>query len=71
MKIRYDGKVDALYVRFLDQPVEVTTQRLTEDIAINYGPKGEIVGMEILSAHEHLHFSGKRPQIQAENLKVI
>ena len=71
MKISYDSKVDALYVRFTDNPTQVRTHRLSEDVAVNYGPKGEVVGIEVLSAHEHLHFSGKKPQLKAENLKII
>ena len=71
MKITYDPKVDALYFRFVDKSVQVTTQRLTEDIAVNYGPKGEVVGIEVLSAQEHLHFSGKRLKVKAENLTII
>lgn len=71
MKISYDSKVDALYVRFTDKPTQVTTHRLSEDIAVNYGPKGEVVGIEVLSAHEHLHFSGKKPQLKTENLTII
>ena len=70
MKISYDSKVDALYFRFIEEPCQVTTQRLTEDIAINYDAKGEIVGIEILSAHEHLHFSGKIPKVVIENLQI-
>ena len=70
MKISYDSKVDAVYFRFVDGPCQVTTQRLTEDVAINYDSKGEIVGIEVLSAHEHLKFSGKRPKVMIENLQV-
>jgi len=46
----------------------VLTHRLTEDIAVNYGPDGDVVGVEMLSAHEHLKFSGKKPRVEAENL---
>ena len=49
----------------------MTTQRLTEDVAINYDAKGEVVGIEILSAHEHLKFSGRRPKVTIENLQII
>ncbi len=70
MKISYDPKVDALYLRFIDDPHQVTTQRLTEDVAINYDSKGEVVGIEILSAHEHLQFSGKKPKVMIENMQV-
>lgn len=71
MIVSYDPEVDAVYVRFVEKPTQVVTQRLTEDIAVNYGPKGDVVGIEILSAHEHLKFSGKKPQLKAENLAVI
>lgn len=70
MKISYDPEVDALYVRFIDKKVQVTTQRLSEDVAVNYGPHGEVVGIEILSAHEHLKFSGKKPKLETENLII-
>ena len=71
MRIIYDANVDAVYVKFLDKKSKVITQRLTEDIAVNYGPKGDVVGIEILSAHEHLKFSGHQPTIEAENLTVV
>lgn len=71
MKISYDPEVDAAYIRFVEGPVQVTTHRLSEDIAINYGPNGEVVGIEILSAREYLKFSNHIPEIQLENLKPI
>ncbi|TET08853.1 DUF2283 domain-containing protein [Candidatus Aerophobetes bacterium] len=71
MKISYDPDVDALYVRFIDKPTEVITHRLTEDIAVNYGPEGDVVGIEVLSAHEHLKFSEKKPRVEAENLTIV
>jgi uncharacterized protein YuzE len=69
MKISYDAKVDAIYFRFIDGPCQVTTQRLTEDIAVNYDSKGDVVGIEILSAQEHLKFYGKKPIVIIENLQ--
>jgi len=71
MKISYDSDIDALYVRFTDKPKQVITHRLTEDIAVNYSSKGDVVGIEILSAHEHLKFSGKKPKIEVNNLSVV
>lgn len=35
MKIKYDAEVDAAYISFKKGPTEVTTIRLTEDIAID------------------------------------
>ena len=70
MRIAYDSKVDALYVRFVEGKHEVTTLRLSEDVAIDCDPRGEIVGIEILSAHEHLKFIGDLPLMRFENLAV-
>ena len=70
MKIIYDDQVDALYVKFVDTKIKVVTHQLTEDIAVNYGPKGDVVGIEILSAHEHMKFVGKKPSLEAVNLSV-
>ena len=68
MKIKYDPKVDAAYISFKKKTVEVTTMRITEDIAIDFGPSEEIVGIEILDASKHLELSPKNPKIELENL---
>ncbi|MBU3934174.1 MAG: DUF2283 domain-containing protein [Candidatus Omnitrophica bacterium] len=68
MKIKYDPKVNAAYISFKKGAVEVTTMRLTEDIAIDFGPGEEIVGIEILDASEHLELSPKHPEVKLENL---
>ena len=70
MKITYDPEVDAAYISFKKGPVEVTTIRITEDVAVDLGPHGEIVGIEVLDASEHLGFSRERPEIEVENLRV-
>ena len=71
MKISFDSQVDALYIRFVDQPAEVTTQRLSEDVAINYAPDGRIVGIEILDASDYVFRSGSERQIEIHNLTAI
>lgn len=70
MKIIYDPQVDAAYIRLKEGKYEVSTQRLTEDIAINYGPDGSVVGIEILDASRYL-MKHKRPQIKLENLQSV
>ncbi|MCX8061310.1 MAG: DUF2283 domain-containing protein [Anaerolineales bacterium] len=54
MKIFYDPEVDALYIRLSDGSTEMTTQRLSEEVAINYSPDGKIVGIEVLDASEYV-----------------
>lgn len=70
MKIIYDDEVDALYVKFVESKSKVITHQLTEDIAVNYGSNGDVVGIEVLSAHEHLKFIGKKPKLETVNLSV-
>jgi uncharacterized protein YuzE len=71
MHIRYDDEVDALYIRLIDEPSEVTTRRVSEDVAINYAPGGEIVGIEVLAASEHVFRTGEPPTVTLENLIAL
>jgi uncharacterized protein YuzE len=69
VKIKYDPEVDAAYISFKQGPTQVTTVRLTEDVAVDLGPKEEIVGIEILDASNHLGFDKNQPKVELENLK--
>jgi len=68
MKVTYDPEVDALYIRLSDEPAEVTTQRLSEEVAINDAPDGRIVGIEILDASEYISGLKMERKIALENL---
>ena len=68
MKVKYDNKVDAAYISFKEGPTQVTTMRITEDIAVDFGPGEEIVGIEVLDASKHLGLNPGNPQIKLENL---
>ena len=70
MKISYDSEIDALYIRFVDELIEVTTQRLSEEVAINYAPDGQIVGIEVLDASEYIFHAGAEKKIEVHNLTV-
>jgi len=71
VKIKYDPEVDAAYISFKKGPTQVTTVRLTEDIAIDLGPHEEIVGIEILDAAKHLGIDKSQPKVELENLQPI
>jgi len=68
MKVTYDPEVDALYIRLSDEPAEVTTQRLSEEVAINDAPDGRIVSIEILDASEYISGLKMERKIALENL---
>ena len=69
MKIKYDPQVDALYISFKKGPTQVTTLRLSENVAIDLGPGERIVGIEILDARNHLALGSIKPKILLENLE--
>jgi len=71
MRLSLDPQVDALYIRFIDEPVQVTTQRLSEDVAINYAPDGRIVGIEILDASKNVFRAGSEGQVIVHNLTAV
>ena len=54
MKISYDTKYDILYIKFQNGDAQVTTRSLADDIALDLDEAGRLVGLEILSASEHV-----------------
>jgi uncharacterized protein YuzE len=69
MKISYDDEVDALYIRLIDGPRECRTVRLSEEVALNMGPREELVGIEILDAKQVLG-AGQLPSLVLENIAL-
>jgi uncharacterized protein YuzE len=70
VRIRYDPRVDAAYIFFQEGSPQVTTVRLTEDVAIDFGPNEEIFGIEVLDASRHLGIRPEAPSVRLENLKA-
>ena len=68
MRIKYEPEVDAAYTSFRRDIAQVTTIRITEDIAIDFGLHEEIVGIEILDASERLSIMKESPKMELENL---
>jgi len=48
MRIRYDGKVDALYLRVDDSKV-VESEELKPGIVLDFNAKRRVVGIEVLA----------------------
>ena len=68
MKITYDPEVDAIYITLKGHGVDHTV-RVSEDMAIDYGPDGEIHGIEVLSASKHLGFKRDAPKVELVNVR--
>ncbi len=69
MKISYDPTVNAAYIRLKEGRFQVTTHRLTEDVAVNFASDGSVVGIEVLDASKYL-LKYRRPQVELENLQA-
>ena len=70
MKITYDAKVDALYIRLLEGKHQSRTLRLTDEVSLNIGPGEELVGIETLDAKEVLG-NGALPTVVLENVPFV
>ncbi len=66
MKISYDPKVDAPYIRFVEGPVECEVLQINDRVAINVGPGERVVGIEVLDASQELDLGDR--SVTLENL---
>ena len=54
VKISYDDRADLLYLRLDERKQEVENKRVTDDVVLDIGVGGKIIGIEILDASLHL-----------------
>ena len=59
MKISYDPQVDALYIRFVEGPIECEVLQINDRVAINLGPGERVVGIEVLDASQVLDLANR------------
>jgi uncharacterized protein YuzE len=50
MKITYDKKVDAMYIKLNDKLVYKSSKKISDDVLIDYSVDGNVIGVEVLSA---------------------
>ncbi len=61
MQVRYDTTADLLYLRLDDTRQEVINRRVDEDIVLDIGKGGKIVGIEILDASKRVRMDRLLP----------
>ncbi len=61
MEIHYDDKTDLLYIRFDKRKQQVVNRRVTDEIVLDIGGEGKIVGIEILDASRHMNLEALLP----------
>lgn len=60
MRITYDYKYDALYLK-IGEADKVLCKEIDEDISLDLDEQGKVVGIEILSASEHINLKHLLP----------
>ena len=53
MKISYDSKYDLLYLK-MGEAKKVLCKEVNDDITVDMDAKGKLIGIEILSASQHV-----------------
>ncbi|GBC95883.1 hypothetical protein HRbin16_01681 [bacterium HR16] len=61
MQIVYDARNDLLYLRLDDRQQPVVNERVSEDIVLDIGEEGRIVGIEILDASHRVNLERLLP----------
>ena len=54
MHVLYNDRTDLLYMRLDDRKQEVINKRVSEDVVLDIGEGGRIIGIKILDASKHV-----------------
>ncbi len=54
MKFTYDKEANAAYIYFRKSQKVRKTKAITNDVVIDFGARGELLGIEILNASSHV-----------------
>ncbi|MCL0091324.1 DUF2283 domain-containing protein [Dehalococcoidales bacterium] len=60
VRITYDAKYDALYLK-IGEAEKVVCKEIDEDITLDIDAQGKLVGIEVLSASEHINLAQLLP----------
>ncbi len=61
MTVNYDQKKDLLYLRLDHSQHEVTNKRVSDEVVLDIGEDGKIIGIEILDASIHVQLETLLP----------
>ena len=61
MRIIYNDRTDLLYIRLDETKQDVINRRVSEDVVLDIGEDGKVVGIEILDASRHVNLESLLP----------
>lgn len=50
MKITYDKKIDAIYIKFSEKDTYHISKKVSDNVLVDYSKDGKLIGVEILEA---------------------
>jgi uncharacterized protein YuzE len=63
MKIRYDKEANAAYIYFREKGKLQKTVPVSNDVVVDFGTRGKVMGVEILNARLHISKNDLRKAI--------
>lgn len=68
MQVKYDSKVDAIYIEFAKGKYE-RTKKISDTVLVDEDKKGKILGVEILDARKNIpQFDPHKTTIQFQTI---
>lgn len=61
MRIIYNDRTDFLYIRLDKTKQDVINRRISEDVVLDIGEDGKVVGIETLDASRHVNLKSLLP----------
>lgn len=61
MKVFYNDKGDILYIRLNDKRQPVINRRIADNIVLDIGAKGRVIGIEIMDASRYVDLQSLFP----------
>lgn len=67
MQIKYDKKIDAMYIKLNEKEPYHISKKVTDNVLVDYSKDGKVVGVEVLAASENVVLPTEK-EIAVENI---
>ena len=67
MQIKYDKKVDAMYIKLNENVPYHVSKKVTENVLVDYSKDGKVIGVEVLAASENVAIPTEK-EVAVENI---
>ena len=68
MKITYDKKADAAYIKLNNKSSYQSSKKITGDVLVDYAKDGTVVGIEVLDASRNMPIPISQNQVPIESV---